>query len=110
MTLIAEIILTVIAWRKGWRWWALLPGALAFGTGFLIGMAVELSGGNAFSILPYTIIVDIIAIFGLICMAGTNRYDRGPSVSEMLSMAKDVDTSVSNARPALSSYGDDGVQ
>ena len=109
LTLIAEIILTVIAWRKGWRWWALLPAFLAFATGFVLGAAIELTGGNALSALPYSIFIDLIAIFALICMAGTDRYDRGPSVSKMLSMAKEIDSQVT-ARRALNSYGDDGIR
>jgi len=39
--LILELILTVVAWRKGWRGWALLPGAIvlfmAFTAGFIGG-------------------------------------------------------------------------
>jgi hypothetical protein len=109
LTLIAEITLTVIAWRKGWRWWALLPGFLAFAAGFVLGAAIGISGGNAFSALPYSIFIDIVAIFALICMAATDRYDRGPSISTMLSAAREIDTGT-EPRPALSSYGDDGMQ
>ena len=109
LMLIAEIILTVIAWRKGWRWWALLPGFMAFGIGFVLGAVVEISGGNSFSALPYAIFIDIIAIFALICMAGTNRYDRGPSVSQMLSAVKEVEQQM-GAKRALSSYGDDSMR
>jgi hypothetical protein len=41
MLLIAQILLTVQAWRKGWRAWALLPVGIDLLIGILIGMAVE---------------------------------------------------------------------
>jgi len=109
LMLIAKITLTVIAWRKGWRWWALLPGFMAFGIGFVLGAIIETSGGNSFSVLPYAIFIDIIAIFALICMAGTNRYDRGPSVSKMLSAVKEVEQQIGTKR-AINSYGDDAMR
>jgi hypothetical protein len=37
MLLIAEIWLTVAAWKKGWRGWALLPIALAIMAGLIAG-------------------------------------------------------------------------
>jgi hypothetical protein len=41
MLLIAQILLTVQAWRKGWRAWALLPVGMDLLIGMLIGIAVE---------------------------------------------------------------------
>lgn len=37
MLLIIEIALTIAAWKKGWKGWALLPGAVAFLMGFMVG-------------------------------------------------------------------------
>ena len=52
MLFIVEIILTVVAWRKGWRQRALLPMAIGVAAGFLIGAIVGLSGGSVESIGP----------------------------------------------------------
>jgi len=36
--LILEIVLTILAYRQGWRGWALLPGAFIIGYCFLLGL------------------------------------------------------------------------
>jgi hypothetical protein len=59
--LIIEIILTVIAWQKGWRWLSLIPIGAAFCIGLLIGM----SGGT---INAGVVFVDVLAIIALIIM------------------------------------------
>lgn len=61
--LIIEIILTVFAWRKGWKWTSLIP----IGTAFLIGLMFGLSGGVDTS-TPGVIFIDILAIIALILM------------------------------------------
>ena len=38
MILILEVILTVVAWRRGWRGWALLPFAVVSILSLLIGV------------------------------------------------------------------------
>jgi hypothetical protein len=37
--LIIEIVLTVLAWRKGWYAFALLPVAACFAVGYCLGLA-----------------------------------------------------------------------
>lgn len=60
MLLLAEIILTVIVWKKGWKWFSLLP----LGICLLIGILIGLGGGE-----PTTaIFIDIAAIIALILM------------------------------------------
>ena len=48
--LIVVAILTVLAWRRGWRWKALLPVGLGvtimFTLGILVGLSVKASGGS----------------------------------------------------------------
>ena len=61
MLLIAEIILTVFAWRKGWKWRALLPVGIAFGIGLIIGA----SGGG---VTEGIIFIDVAAVIALIVM------------------------------------------
>lgn len=62
MLLIAEIILTIFAWRKGWKWLALLPVGICLLIGFFIGFTGgSLEGGM-------TIVPDLIATGILIWM------------------------------------------
>jgi hypothetical protein len=46
MLIIVELILTVFAWRKGWRWKALIPVACTISLGLFAGTAIGLSGGQ----------------------------------------------------------------
>jgi uncharacterized membrane protein YfcA len=66
--LIIEIILTIFAWRKGWRWKSLLPLGIALGLGFLFGFAIGVSGGDLDSAKGLAVILDIGAIIALIVM------------------------------------------
>ena len=71
MLLIIEIILTFFAWRKGWRWIALLPVGICITIGFFIG----LTGGNLDGGVVF--VPDIIATLVLILMIvkGTKSND-----------------------------------
>jgi hypothetical protein len=55
LLLIVEVLLTVAAWRKGWKGWALLPWAVCFFTVFIGGAFIGAAGGP----------VDEAAIMGL---------------------------------------------
>lgn len=78
MLLIAEIILTIFAWRKGWRWWALVPVALALLIGLFMGMGVVASGGDVDSVRGISIVLDVLAVIALIVMV-----TKGPKTSEV---------------------------
>jgi hypothetical protein len=38
-----EITLIIIAWKKGWRWFALLPFAIVIAISFCIGIGMEIA-------------------------------------------------------------------
>ena len=102
MGLILEIVLTVVAWRKGWGWKALIPmgitGSIAFGSGFMIG----LFGGDVMTIWPYFMILDVLCILSLIVMvAKPVGYEKVPSYKEIKEFGQQV-----NAKRAISSYGE----
>jgi len=78
MLLVAEIILTIFAWKKGWRWWALVPVALALLIGLFMGMGVGASGGDVDSVRGISIVLDVIAVIALIVMV-----TKGPKTNEV---------------------------
>ncbi len=59
--LILEIILTIVAWGRGWKWLALLPLGMAFGIGLI-------AGANGVTDLDSLIWIDVVAIVALIAM------------------------------------------
>ena len=83
MLFIIEIILTVFAWRNGWKWWALLPVGIAVLIGIVVGLSVGISGGS--SISPGIVVVDILAIIALVVLVAkkptsTTEIDSKPKV------------------------------
>jgi heme A synthase len=68
MLLIAEIVLTICAWRKGWRARALLPVGIGIGAAFVVGLAVGTSGGNPEDIVGISILIEFAMIISLIVM------------------------------------------
>ena len=40
MILVAEIILTIVAWNRGWRGYALIPLLVVISLGFIVGAAI----------------------------------------------------------------------
>ncbi len=70
--LIAEIILTIIAWNRGWRWYSLLPVGIAVAIGLLIGFVIGLDGGSPED-AEWVITFDILAILVLLYMCFTKR-------------------------------------
>ena len=69
MLLVLEIFLTVAAWRKGWKGYALLPCAITFLFGFLMALAVQSSGGSISPVSPIGLVVELINIGVLIRLA-----------------------------------------
>jgi len=68
MLLILEICLTIAAWHRGWKGWALLPLAIGLGIGFLVGLILGASGASEESIFAVGIVGDVICIGALIAM------------------------------------------
>jgi len=68
MLLIAEIVLTVFAWKKGWKWWSLLPAGITLFSSFLLGIILGVSGYSLKEVRPFGILLDILLIIVLIIM------------------------------------------
>jgi hypothetical protein len=72
MLLILEIMLTIAAWKRGWKALALIPVGLAFLVGLLIAGSVE-PGTDVSEIMPLALIGDGLAIVALVIMSLTGR-------------------------------------
>jgi hypothetical protein len=72
--LLVEIILTIIAWVRGWKWWALLPLGIALAIGFFVGVGIASTGGtiNTNDMMSF-IWVDILAVIALGIMCFKKR-------------------------------------
>jgi cation transport ATPase len=67
---ILEIILTVAAWKRGWRWLALLPGGIVACLGLITGFVTGLTGGELN--MSLLISFDILGIFVMGIMAAVS--------------------------------------
>lgn len=82
MIAILEIIFTAKAWRKGWRWRALLPMGIGLGASLFIGMATGAGGGSIEQALPIFVLLDLGVLGSLIAMATRSpRADHSPASS-----------------------------
>jgi len=65
MLLILQIGLTIAAWLRGWRAWALIPLGIAFGSGLIMG-ALGMSGAGVFTAGTIINIVCIAVLIGMV--------------------------------------------
>jgi hypothetical protein len=78
MLLIAEIILMVAAWRRGWKGWALLPIGIAMFVAFLLASGVAASGGSMQDVWGVALLGDLACIGALIAMVARPRNTELP--------------------------------
>lgn len=70
MLLLLEIVLTIAAWRRGWKALALLPLGLAFAAGLALPVmvgpdqAMEMAGSLWFVDLGVTVVLGVMACVG----------------------------------------------
>lgn len=69
MLLIIEVALTIAAWKKGWRGWALLPGGVTLLMGFLLGAMMGAAGVPPENMIGPAVLLDGVFILSLIAMA-----------------------------------------
>ena len=66
MLLIVEIVLTVLVWKHGYKWKALIPIAWVFLSGLTLGIVLEVM---ELEISRYSfILLDVICVIALIIM------------------------------------------
>jgi uncharacterized membrane protein YfcA len=69
MILIIEIILTIIAWRRGWKWRSLLPLMVGFVIAFILGSVLGLMFGGIPPIINIVgFLIDLVIIIFLVVM------------------------------------------
>ena len=73
--ILIEIALTIAAWKRGWRWRALLPMVFALVAGFLIGIAVGASGGTIEQAAPAAVVAELGVVAVLIYMVARKPAD-----------------------------------
>lgn len=79
MLIILEIIMTIIAWRRGWKWRALLPSAIILGSAFILGLlAGAIAGPNTKPPEGFDILFDVVDIAVLIIMVVKSRQAEKP--------------------------------
>ncbi len=83
MFLIAEILLTIFAWRNGWKWLSLLPVGIAMVIGLIVGMGIGASGGSVDAVKGFVVIFDILAIIALIVMVSKKPKDKTELPTEL---------------------------
>jgi hypothetical protein len=89
--LVAEIVLTIMAWNKGWKWQALLPFGIGYPMAFLIGLMIGYSGGNVADAQPVGFVIDLIILGILIAMVVKGKKEVLP-----INVSEDVSESVND--------------
>jgi hypothetical protein len=67
MLLFIETMLTIIAWKRGWKWRAILPISIALVASFLTGFIMGAKGAQE-NDSPISMIFDAVVILTLIVM------------------------------------------
>jgi len=86
LMLIIQIVMTAVAWKKGWGPKALLPMVIGLGLAFIIGFTAGLSGGSPRDIAAPLVLVDLGMLISLIVMVSRKPATSG-SVKEVVQPA-----------------------
>lgn len=94
MILILEIVLTIIAWRKGYKGYALLPLGIVFLIAFMVGFSTpELSESADLSF----IVLDLMAIVALVIMVATAKKPDAFEIEEQVEYVEPEESPVYEA-------------
>lgn len=104
MLLILEIMLTISAWRRGFKAWALLPVGLVFFIGFLIGLNDPEAATNG-DFFEY-IWLDILAIVALVIMNFSSQNEQEEEFAQVEEIEKEncnenSELAASHSKPGL---------
>jgi len=105
MLLILEIILTIVAWNRGWKAWALLPLVVPVALGFVIGMIVGAQGGSMEDIMPIALVLDGVSVVSLIALAARGRQEVPTHKEKPTAPVMDVPTVEPTLKQAMDGSG-----
>jgi len=88
--LVIAVILTVVAWLRGWKWWALLPLGLGVGGGYLVGFVLYSVGPATVPTWSFMLggMFDVLAILALAVMAVVGRGKRAEKEKPVRNITK----------------------
>jgi hypothetical protein len=81
MLALAEILLTILAYRRGWKLKALLPVLSSLLAAFMMGLALGAGGGSMNKARPAFLLVDLICLAVLIVFCV--RSPKAPSEASL---------------------------
>jgi hypothetical protein len=70
--IIVEILLTIWAWNRGWKWYSLLPLGIAVFIGLIAGFSIGTSGGSTNDV-GWVVVFDVLATIALIIMISIRK-------------------------------------
>jgi uncharacterized membrane protein YphA (DoxX/SURF4 family) len=73
MLLLIRIVLAVVAWRKGWQAWALVPTSIPLGTGLALNQGTPSPDGISEILAGPLLIIEIGCFVTLLFMAVCGR-------------------------------------
>jgi hypothetical protein len=76
LMMVVEVILTVVAWRKGWRGWALLPMGAIMLVGLVAGLVAGAVGATESQFSHVTVALfplELVGVGVLVWMAAKGR-------------------------------------
>ena len=98
MLLGLEIVLTITAWARGWKWWALLTWPVALIAAFVVSMARGAASG---------FVADIVLVAGLLILSiAGHRGGRGRKVTQIAATEEAASATAPGSSPAAPSGGD----
>jgi hypothetical protein len=68
MLLILEIVLMIAAWKRGWKWWVLLPPVIQLSSILLVRLIIKAVGWLQPAVGVVGIIGDVLLVLTLIIM------------------------------------------
>lgn len=71
--MLLQIILAIVAWKRGWKAWALMPLAVTVVLGFAIGVVAGVQGDSFEDVMPLALVLDGACIMTLIVLIARPR-------------------------------------
>jgi hypothetical protein len=73
MLLVLEIVLTIAAWKRGWKRWALLPLGAVLVLGFSLGLSEGSLGLNQDVVTHFAPLLDVLGVIVLGIMVAARK-------------------------------------